>query len=674
MLAYIFRTEIAKMEGTMEQLTPYIMVGCVAALAISQKCYFRRYICRIQTNVLAALGVSVATYALAIVAQGKYSQWPLICLSFVSHQFLILLALRQRNEINTLHLIQDTLVCIALSGLMASREIYPASLFLKHAAIASTVLVMWARSNAHGRVKILDFVWSAIILNSSTLELVPTTPMLFILAELISIWVVVLRFSTPKNLMPTHPKRKCIMMCLDGFIGPEAVVCGIKRTYETWVTSMLKDDPELIIVLVTAFDAQELKAHFNKHMRLVCYQLESHTATYVQQNYSVTIPSFSNFRRMVRILQTHKPSVVHTIFDGLSTPIVSAACSWVTVTSYNYAPTVVGVVHTDAGIIFERNGFGPVYSKLLMFSQRVLLGSVVHSLSTRSKSFAAVAKKKYGFNFDYVIKPHVNTDIFKIADAKQAEKVLAIRKQLTYGHPEAMLIVYAGRFDLDKNIHELLKMVEAVPQGVYLALIGNGMMRDDLMKLSCEKNHIYVSAGFVSHEQLAEFYQAADLHVSASQMETLGNTVLESVACGTPVLVPGAQGFKDTVIHGETGELWNPESLDDGIERLKQLRNDKKRLSALKDGAKAYALRKENAIETTVAGIRQWYASTSGILESRNNAVTQVGRFFCCSAVFAVHMIFDKLFMKMWIGIIEKYSNDCEREKQLRKLSSSTSL
>jgi glycosyltransferase involved in cell wall biosynthesis len=42
-------------------------------------------------------------------------------------------------------------------------------------------------------------------------------------------------------------------------------------------------------------------------------------------------------------------------------------------------------------------------------------------------------------------------------------------------------------------------------------------------------------------------YCISDLHVSASQFETLGNTVLEAFACGLPVVVPRCQGFQDTV-------------------------------------------------------------------------------------------------------------------------------
>lgn len=55
-----------------------------------------------------------------------------------------------------------------------------------------------------------------------------------------------------------------------------------------------------------------------------------------------------------------------------------------------------------------------------------------------------------------------------------------------------------------------------------------------------------------------QIYSSSDVHVSASQFETLGNTVLEAYACGIPVVVPCTQGFCDTVRDGEDGFLFVP--------------------------------------------------------------------------------------------------------------------
>ena len=51
------------------------------------------------------------------------------------------------------------------------------------------------------------------------------------------------------------------------------------------------------------------------------------------------------------------------------------------------------------------------------------------------------------------------------------------------------------------------------------------------------------------------YYKAADIHVSASTFETLGNTVHESLLCGTAVVVQNAGGYISQVKNGQHGYL-----------------------------------------------------------------------------------------------------------------------
>ena len=51
------------------------------------------------------------------------------------------------------------------------------------------------------------------------------------------------------------------------------------------------------------------------------------------------------------------------------------------------------------------------------------------------------------------------------------------------------------------------------------------------------------------------YYKAADIHVSASTFETLGNTVHESLLCGTTVVVQNAGGYISQVENGQNGYL-----------------------------------------------------------------------------------------------------------------------
>jgi glycosyltransferase involved in cell wall biosynthesis len=52
---------------------------------------------------------------------------------------------------------------------------------------------------------------------------------------------------------------------------------------------------------------------------------------------------------------------------------------------------------------------------------------------------------------------------------------------------------------------------------------------------------------------LSNMYSAADIFVAPSLQDNLPNTVLESIACGTPVVAFAAGGISDAVRNGETG-------------------------------------------------------------------------------------------------------------------------
>jgi D-inositol-3-phosphate glycosyltransferase len=77
--------------------------------------------------------------------------------------------------------------------------------------------------------------------------------------------------------------------------------------------------------------------------------------------------------------------------------------------------------------------------------------------------------------------------------------------------------------------------------------------------------------GLVKQEMLPYFYNAADLCVVPSYYESFGLVVLESLACGTPVVATKVGCVESVIRQGETGYVVNdndPRRLSDKIALL----------------------------------------------------------------------------------------------------------
>ncbi len=102
-------------------------------------------------------------------------------------------------------------------------------------------------------------------------------------------------------------------------------------------------------------------------------------------------------------------------------------------------------------------------------------------------------------------------------------------------------------------------MVEALTHlpGVELVIVGEGTERPNIAKLARERqvaDRVRL-LGRVPQDCLPEIYSAADLLLLVSTHEGWPNVLLESMACGTPVVVSPMDGIADIVGAAEAGRI-----------------------------------------------------------------------------------------------------------------------
>ena len=225
---------------------------------------------------------------------------------------------------------------------------------------------------------------------------------------------------------------------------------------------------------------------------------------------------------------------------------------------------------------------------------------MLDSCATTSKSFA---KKLAGQSLicEHVIITAVDGEKFNAS-----RKKTSIRDMMTFGDKNAFLCVYVGRISLEKRIDVIVEACKNCPN-VYLAIVGNGPTADDYVKLHGKENRIYCTPQFLSHEQLAEIYASCDCHVSASEFETLGNTVLEAFSCGIPVVVPRTQGFLDTVRHEFNGFLFEPGNPLEAGKYIQKIKNDPSLRKKMGENARLSVV--DKTIKRVTEDLIDWYGN-----------------------------------------------------------------
>lgn len=133
----------------------------------------------------------------------------------------------------------------------------------------------------------------------------------------------------------------------------------------------------------------------------------------------------------------------------------------------------------------------------------------------------------------------------------------------TFGYkPDDILIIYAGRIALEKNLPFLIEsfngIANAIPN-VHLILIGGGVQQYEediraLVEAQTNAHRIHMT-GRIPYDQLPSYLAMCDIFATASITEVHPLSVIEAMGAGLPVMGIESVGVGDTVEDGVTGFL-----------------------------------------------------------------------------------------------------------------------
>jgi 1,2-diacylglycerol 3-alpha-glucosyltransferase len=123
--------------------------------------------------------------------------------------------------------------------------------------------------------------------------------------------------------------------------------------------------------------------------------------------------------------------------------------------------------------------------------------------------------------------------------------------------PDIQVLLYAGRLAKEKRLDLLFRSTALLRQTheFRLCLVGSGPHEAGLRRLArrLDISDRVTFCGSVPHEQIADYYAAADLFVFPSPTDTMGLVLVEAMSAGLPCVAVDRYGPREVVINGETG-------------------------------------------------------------------------------------------------------------------------
>lgn len=204
-----------------------------------------------------------------------------------------------------------------------------------------------------------------------------------------------------------------------------------------------------------------------------------------------------------------------------------------------------------------------------------------------------------------VIPNGLNLDVFKPIEKNSALEKLSLPQNKKY--------ILIGSINIAKDKRKGANFFKCIFQELFTDIseenrpefiIFGASESSDLLDFGL-KSHFM---GFIDNDKnLVTIYSAADVYAFPSTQDNLPNTVMESMACGTPVVAFDIGGISDMIEHKKNGYLVEPFDTEDFSNGIKWAISDERRLQSISCQARK-KVEREFAIENVALRHSELYS------------------------------------------------------------------
>lgn len=231
-----------------------------------------------------------------------------------------------------------------------------------------------------------------------------------------------------------------------------------------------------------------------------------------------------------------------------------------------FFPALPFILTVQYGYGDARLGMGRMGAIGLSFRRMLRLANAVTAIS----SYLFNAASEYGYaGIARIIPNGVDTSLF-------AFQPLKIR---TDNNHIQRVIITTSRLVKKNGVDVLIRAVEEIKKTgtpITCYIIGGGPERAALEKLTndLQLSRDVIFFGAVPYEEIPFYLRKADVFVRPSRSEGMGNSFIEALSVGIPVIGTPVGGIPDIIKDGEMGLLCRVDDIKDTAEKILMLLND----------------------------------------------------------------------------------------------------
>lgn len=190
----------------------------------------------------------------------------------------------------------------------------------------------------------------------------------------------------------------------------------------------------------------------------------------------------------------------------------------------------------------------------------------VQTISSYLSDFAKSMKSKKVT----VVPNGVDVKKFTTNSSEEEKSILKEKFNIESGD---IVLVTTSRLVIKNGIEDVIKTFSFLPSNYKFLVIGDGELKNNLKSLVSNlglSDRIFF-IGFVDQDKIPLYFSISDIFIRTSLSEGLGNSFLEAMAFGLPVVATPVGGIIDFIETSENGIFVKPKdikSIKEGILRL----------------------------------------------------------------------------------------------------------